>query len=437
MEEETMRRILLYVGSIVILGVAGLILWTAFRVRTPTTHSDGSYRSEWSPVSAASYLDYREAWWQSWPPAQLQHDTICISCHTVVPYAFARPELRGQLGETELTHTEKKILSSIETRVNDWSQMTPYYIDAVHAASSHSTEAVLNTVILAVYSTTNNQLDIVTRRAFDNAWALQETEGENAGAWKWQDFHEAPWESDESGYQGAAMMAIAVGMTSTQNSSDPTVRSHVERLRDYLLRNYDAQPVMSQLYVLWASEEIPGLLSDAQRKELLHKVASLQNSDGGWSLPSLNSRQNLRAEVLDLFKHADRVKDSDGCATGLAVLAIEKAGINSQDPVLQRGLAWLRKHQSQEGSWWAASLNGFSDPSSGVGRFMTDAATGYAVMALEGAKGHVAESDPAHNGDAARTGASAIFRQSALVPMCMSLLSKQQSLPRTRIFVTE
>ncbi len=28
----------------------------------------------------------RELWWQGWAPAQKDHGTICISCHTVVPY---------------------------------------------------------------------------------------------------------------------------------------------------------------------------------------------------------------------------------------------------------------------------------------------------------------------------------------------------------------
>ena len=386
-----MKRIFLYAGLLVVLGLAGLIFWAAFRVRASATHSDGPSRREWSAAAAAGYLDDREAWWQRWPAAQLEQGTVCISCHTVVPYAFVRPALRRQLDETELVPVEKKMLSSIEARVNGWRQMKPYYNDAAHAISSHSTEAVLNAVILAAYTkpygARKDRLDPVVRRAFGNAWELQETVGENAGAWKWQDFHEAPWESTESGYQGAAMMAIAVGTASEQNSSDPEIRGHVERLRDYLLRQYPAQPVLNQLYVLWASAEMPGLLSDLQRKDLIQEVAGLQNADGGWSLSSLDRQKALKPAVLHLFKQADQVDDSDGCATGLAVFALEKAGIGSQDTVLARGLAWLRARQSQKGSWWASSMNGFRDPASGMGHFMNDAATGYAVLALEGAEG--------------------------------------------------
>jgi squalene-hopene/tetraprenyl-beta-curcumene cyclase len=51
--------------------------------------------------------------------------------------------------------------------------------------------------------------------------------------------------------------------------------------------------------------------------------------------------------------------------------------------MLSRGMQWLQQHQRTDGSWQADSLNARRDPNSGVGRFMSDAATGYAVMALK------------------------------------------------------
>lgn len=384
--EERLHRIAVITGAALSLSIAVLVVWAGARVRASSTSSHGSCRHDWSPVAAAGYLDAREVWWQAWPEAQQGHGTVCVSCHTVLPYALVRPALRSQIGEIELTATERKMLNSIGKRVSNWSQMRPYYDDAAHAAPSRATEAVLNAVILAEYSGEQSDLRPLAYEAFDEAWALQETAGENAGGWKWQDFHEAPWESEESAYQGAAMMAIAFESMPDSYRNETVVHAHVEHLWEYLLRRYDAQPLMNQLYVLWATNQTPELLRESQRVALIKKVTALQRGDGGWSLASVDQQKRLKPAVLDLFKRANAVDGSDGIATGLAVLALEEGRVSLQDPVLTGGLDWLEHHQYEEGNWWASSLNGFRDPASGVGRFMSDAATGYAVLALEQAR---------------------------------------------------
>jgi squalene-hopene/tetraprenyl-beta-curcumene cyclase len=383
-----MKRVLLGLQIVLALCVVGAILWVAVRVHASSTAHRGGYRSVWSPAAAARYLDARETWWQSWPRAQKDHGTVCLSCHTVVPYALVRPALRQQLHETGLAPMEAAMLSSVEWRVKDWQQTDPYYSDTAHAAPSRSTESVLNAVILAEYHAP------LADRAFAEAWALQETTGDNAGGWAWQNFHEAPWESTESPYQGAAMMAAAVGMMPNQYQSQPEVGGHAELLRGYLERLYAAQPPINQLYVLLASGYMSGLMQPSQRTELMARIARLQHSDGGWSLADLDPQRDPRRSVLDLFKRAENTDGSDGCATGLAVYAFEEAGEPLDDPVLHRGLTWLRTHQYQDGTWWASSLNGFRDPASDMGRFMSDAATGYAVLALEQARSLGAKEPP-------------------------------------------
>lgn len=376
-----MRARVMYVVLLLVLCTTGACIWRAMRARETTASAalSESYLTSWNPAAAASYLDYRETWWQSWPPAQKDHGTVCISCHTVVPYALARPALQQAMGATEIPAAEKTMLDSVEMRVGHWSEMTPFYSDAADGpgktAESHATEAVLNAVILASTDAEQGQLRPITQTALDEAWTLQETAGANAGGWKWQDFKLAPWESAESGYQGAAMLAIALGNTPNYYAADASNSKHVQLLRDYLQRQYAAQPLMSQAYVLWASAQMPGLLNETDRTKLLAGIRSLQKSDGGWALSALNEQAS--------WKRLISAPDSDGCATGLVVLALEESGVSRNDKMLARGLDWLEQHQSKDGSWRASSLNEKRDPESDIGRFMSDAATGYAVLALE------------------------------------------------------
>ena len=392
------RVLVLYVFFVVALSVGVIGTWRAPRAKEASVATLPSYLKSWSPAAAATYLDAREVWWQSWPSAHMDQGTVCVSCHTVLPYALVRSALRQQLGEKGMTATEMTMLASVEKRVTDWSRMTPYYTDAAFgpgkSAQSHATEAVLNAVILSAYDGAHGQLRSVTQTAFNNAWALQEKSGVDAGGWNWQDFHLAPWESMESGYQGAALMAVALGNTPGDYLSEPGVREHIGRLQEYLRRQYAVQPLMSQLYVLWASARMPELLASADRTKLIEKIDDLQLHDGGWALPSLDQQPGMRRYLLDHWKQLSNTAGSDGCATGLVVLALEEDGVKPLDPVLNRGLQWLSAHQEKDGSWWASSLNGSPDPDPDVGRFMSDAATGYAALALENVRRAGPDSTP-------------------------------------------
>ncbi len=381
--------------------LAGVCVWRAMETRRSATipPATSSFASavRWSPQAAARYLDAREGWWQAWPPSHREQGTICISCHTAVPYAIVRPILRKDLGETEATDPERFLMDSVEKRVGHWQEMTPFYSDGNNGpgktAQSHATEAVLNAVILASRDSRLGKLRPITRTALEEAWALQEVTGENAGGWKWQDFYLAPWESAESGYQGAAMLALAVGSAPEGYASEPEVREQMERLVNYLRREYSGQPLMSQLYVLWASSKVPGLLNATERNALILKTESVEERDSGWRLAVLNKQPGLRNSLKEAWKQLNKKAESDGIATGLVVLAMEESGSNLQDPALRRGVEWLEQHQNADGKWHASSLNGDVDFDSGVGGFMSDAATGYAVLALEDAPKEAHEAD--------------------------------------------
>ncbi len=74
---------------------------------------------------------------------------------------------------------------------------------------------------------------------------------------------------------------------------------------------------------------------------------------------------------------------SDGYATGLALHVLQLAGVHRDQPAVARGLAWLRANQQPSGNWIGVSLNKRRDPKTHVGKFMSDAATAFAVLALE------------------------------------------------------
>src|ERR1700687_527072 len=67
----------------------------------------------WSAEAAAAYLDGRLAWWMSWPTAVRDHQTFCVSCHTVAPYAMARPSLRADLAEQTPSRIESALLENV------------------------------------------------------------------------------------------------------------------------------------------------------------------------------------------------------------------------------------------------------------------------------------------------------------------------------------
>ena len=360
-------------------GVAG----RGFAQSAPVANPAG-----WSAEAAARYLDQREVWWQSWDRTQKDRATLCISCHTQAPYALARPVLRGALGEKDQTPEEKKMLASITKRVQLWSGVQPFYSDLISGpgkeVESRNAEAVLNAIILSGYEQGADHLSPLALLAFDHAWALQTQTGPEAGGWVWQDFSYSPWEAKESAYHWAALMALAVGQAPGGYAKDPKIASSLALLTGYLRSHFASQNLVNRTTLLWASSSLPGLMTGPERAALISALKHAQQPDGGWNLAELGgySRLDLTAEDAR----------SDGYATGLVVLALERSPERSPERsdaegAIKKGLAWLRANQNlQKGAWPAWSVNKSRDPNSEIGQFMSDAATGYAVLALATAR---------------------------------------------------
>lgn len=332
----------------------------------------------WDPRAAASYLDDRATFWATWPNAARDRGTFCISCHTTLPFAIARPALRGLLGEKAPGAAESRIFDNLLTRARGYKDVEPFYPDQTRGipktSESRAIESVMNALVLATRDAETGRLSADTKTAFGVMWPLQMKTGPQNGAWTWLNFGYEPWESPNSAYFGASMAALAVGTAPDAYASTPDIQDNLKSLRAYFQREFDKQSALNKLMGLWASGKLPGLITPEQRASIVEQTFTMQMTDGGWSTAALGNYKRRDESAIDT--------GSDGYATALATLALQSGGVTTSEPRLRKGLDWLRHHQSPTGQWLATSPNKQRDPATEPAKFMNDAATAYAVMSL-------------------------------------------------------
>jgi squalene-hopene/tetraprenyl-beta-curcumene cyclase len=346
----------------------------------------------WNPQAAAKYLDQRAEEWLAFASAQRGQgnmQTTCISCHTLLPYALARPLLRK--GTPEPTAFEGKMVTQARLRVANWKDLDGsklrllYDFTEQKKTESWGTEAVIDATILAFDDRNDPDPpmtgpDRVSRKttiqALTNLWATQITSGPQAGAWNWLDFDNDPFESKNSPYFGAALAALALGNLPGRDFgvADPAAKPGIEALRGYLQKNLASQNLFNQAWAVWADGSLP-ILPSTVRKAIVQRLLDQQQADGGWRLSSLGTyiRHDKTAEA----------SVSDGFATGLVLCAV-RWSLSKNDPRVLKGMAWLKQNQQPTGEWLCESLNKKRNPSTNAGKLMTDAATAFAVLALAG-----------------------------------------------------
>ena len=304
----------------------------------------------------------------------MDHGTFCISCHTALPYALARPVMRTALGEAGTSAVERQLLDSVTKRVGLWDQVQPYLGDKKEGPAS---ESILNALILTQEDENSGRMTETTREALRLMWASQIKTGDKTGSWPWINAGNEPWEAPDSEYWGATLAAVAAGTAPENYLATPNIQGDLSRLKSYLRDEEKGKSLFNRLNLLWAGTKVPGLVSADRRASIISDVLGKQQPDGGWSTASL---------ILDTWIRHDRTPQetkSDGYGTGLVAYVLEQSGFKSTRPELKKALRWLAENQDQSsGAWPTVSPNVKRDATTDVGKFMTDAATAYAVLAL-------------------------------------------------------
>ncbi len=316
----------------------------------PAPRPETAWRS-----SAADYLDQRVARWLADPPS-VANIKCAMSCHTTFPAVLAHASL-----PSDRTPNIAEARSRFEARLPSASgTATPFYGRDGNAKvqESHATEAVLSATAFVLDDLARGEeIGAPTREALERMWSRQAPDG----AWPWLDFGLEPWEHEDA--FGVAMAALAVGRLPADTT--PSQTEGVNKLRAYVGANIESVPLHDQAALLWSSSALEGLLSPSQAQEIAAKLQKTQRRDGSFAIGRL------------MPGHAGASSKGDGYATALATLALCTTGL--QPEAAADGLAWLRTHQQADGSWRGQSLNG---PGRTAERYMTDASTGYAVLAL-------------------------------------------------------
>jgi squalene-hopene/tetraprenyl-beta-curcumene cyclase len=211
--------------------------------------------------------------------------------------------------------------------------------------------------------------------ALDRLWVLQAKDGKSKGVWNWFNLDLDPWEMPESHFYGATLAAMALGRAPADYRARPDVKQHVSDLVSYLHSTQESQSLHNRLMLLWAAAKLPEALPEAERRSLAAEVWKRQEADGGWSLQSLGP--------FKAHEKAPHQEGSNGYATAFATYVLQQQDGGRKDPKLAKALGWLKTHQDPEAGFWPAeSMNKQYPAGSMESRFMRDAATGFAAMAL-------------------------------------------------------
>ena len=401
--------------------LAVVVLAGGLAVRTAA--QEGAAEAGFGKVNRAAaerYLDARmDEWWAKAKPLKTgDGEAKCLSCHTAVPYALARPALRvvysRTTGERTLlapTAHEQRLLDTVRQRVANVATEQPYY-DHTEAkkVESRGVEAVLNALVLTRYDTFNSSGtgDDATRQAIARLWEVQRPDG----AWDWLNFGLEPYEANDAVFHGATLAALAAG-SDVGDGRQPRRRRPGRRRASPRLPAHQRGLAAIVQSCLGAAGGLTSPGGRCPRRTPRRSFATSSPPSG----PTAAGRSPISGRgaghapsapfappgTIDQSLHGV----SDGYATGLVVYAVREyarthrllAGVaaplrNTVLPAIDKGKAWLMANQQPERAgdpswapWRAHSLNFDREHGGEKGEpwrrmFMSDLATAFAVLAL-------------------------------------------------------
>lgn len=314
------------------------------------------------PFSAKLAFDYMERGALAWTG-----ERQCVACHTNGSYMVVRPLLTPQFGQPQ-----KELRDFFISTLRAYLALDPAKLQA----EVEPTQLVYIAAGLAVWDAhVLHRLSPETAQALSLMFKLQR----DTGDWFIEDDNNPPLES--SPFQLATVAARAVGNAPgwLNQQHGTALEAQVNRLENFLRAERKLQGDYDRTDLLWAATELPGLLDPTQQQQLVQMIFRHQRTDGGWSIRNFalpeewgkgNRAEKLRAEL----EFPD--PPSDGHMTGLAIIALRKAGVPGDDPRIQRGVSWLLANQRSSGRWWTRSLNRDN------WQFISYSGTAYPLLAL-------------------------------------------------------
>ena len=321
----------------------------------PGASADEPIRSEFASDLARDYLDRGAELWAS--------QKKCVSCHTHGLYTMVRPVLTSfwgrppedvrtfVVGQSQELRTQGQSTGSVPTQMAYIARGLAEWDAAFHKTTSPETDAAL-------------------RFLFE----MQAEDGSIHVRDRWPPLNADAWHGTVM-----AAMAAATAPGWAESVDNEPILEDVRRLEAYLRRTPPKNDHQS-LLLLWASTRIPNLLSDERRQELVDMTWTHQRPDGGWSIRTFATPETWGGGVRSerLVAESDYLDPpSDGYQTGLAVVVLRDSGVPTEEPRIQKAVAWLLSNQRESGRWWTRSLNTESRF-----HFITYSGTAYAALAL-------------------------------------------------------